>query len=190
MECTGKLKGVAKDWVSGKWNLTFEVDGDIIAGIDQIKDKFLTVIAKQYRKKRSLDANGMYWKLLSELAEALKVSKPCMHNEMLRRYGQLEMIEGQCVPLRIPDTDEAYQKALEAEEYHIRPTSQTIERNGKRDRVYYLLRGSHDYDTKEFSELLSGLISECKEHGIPTIAPDEFKRLMDAYEAQEGGKHG
>ena len=29
MECTGKLKGVAKDWVSGKWNLTFEVDGDI-----------------------------------------------------------------------------------------------------------------------------------------------------------------
>ena len=87
MECTGKLKGVAKDWVSGKWNLTFEVDGDIIAGIDQIKDKFLTVIAKQYRKKRSLDANGMYWKLLSELAEVLKVSKPWMHNEMLRRYG-------------------------------------------------------------------------------------------------------
>lgn len=190
MECTGKLKGVAKDWVSGKWNLTFEVDGDIIAGIDQIKDKLLTVIVKQYRKKRSLDANGMYWKLLSELAEALKVSKPCMHNEMLRRYGQLEMIEGQCVPLRIPDTDEAYQKALEAEEYHIRPTSQTIERNGKRDRVYYLLRGSHDYDTKEFSELLSGLISECKEQGIPTIAPDKFNRLMDAYEAQKGGKHG
>ena len=93
MECTGKLKGVAKDWVSGKWNLTFEVDGDIIAGIDQIKDKLLTVIVKQYRKKRSLDANGMYWKLLSELAEALKVSKPCMHNEMLRRYGQLEMID-------------------------------------------------------------------------------------------------
>ena len=54
MECTGKLKGVAKDWVSGKWNLTFEVDGDIIAGIDQIKDKFLTVIAKQYRKNGAL----------------------------------------------------------------------------------------------------------------------------------------
>ena len=102
------------------------------------------------------------------------------------------MIEGQCVPLRIPDTDEAYRKALEAEEYHIRPTSQTIEVewNGKRDRVYFLLRGSHDYDTKEFSELLNGLISECKEQGIPTIAPDEFKRLMDAYEAQKGGKHG
>lgn len=191
MECTGKLKGVAKDWVTGKWNITFEVEGDITAGLDQMKDKLLTIVAKIYRKKRSLDANGMYWKLLGDLAEATHVSKPAMHNMLLRRYGQLEMIDGQCVPLRIPDTDEAERKALEAAEYHIRPTSQTIEIewNGKRDRVYFLLRGSHDYDTKEFSELLNGLIDECKQCGIPTMSPREFNRLMEAYAAQKG-HHG
>ena len=87
MECTGRLKGVAKDWVTGKWNITFEVDGDIVAGLDQMRDKLLTIVTKVYRKKRSLDANGMYWKLLGELAEATHVSKPAMHNMLLRRYG-------------------------------------------------------------------------------------------------------
>lgn len=101
MECNGRLKGVAKDWVTGKWIITFEVDGDIVAGLDQMRDKLLTIVTKVYRKKRSLDANGMYWKLLGELAEALKVSKPYLHNQMLRRYGQLEMIDGQCFPLRL-----------------------------------------------------------------------------------------
>ena len=187
MECTGRLKGVAKDWVTGKWNITFEVDGDIVAGLDQMRDKLLTIVTKVYRKKRSLDANGMYWKLLGELAEATHVSKPAMHNMLLRRYGQLQFIEGQPVVLRVPDTDKAYDEALELTTFHTRPTSQTIDYNGKRDRVYYLLRGSHDYDTKEFCELLSGLIDECKQCGIPTIAPDEFNRLMDAYEK---GHHG
>ena len=104
MECTGRLKGVAKDWVTGKWIITFEMDGDITAGLDQMRDKLLTIVTKVYRKKRSLDANGMYWKLLGELAEALKVSKPYLHNQMLRRYGQLEMIDGQCVPLKRQST--------------------------------------------------------------------------------------
>lgn len=186
MEYTGKLKTVFGDWLSKKWNITFEVDGDITDTVDELRDKYLTITAKQYRKKRSLDANGMYWKLLTQLAEAVHVSKPCMHNQLLRRYGQLEMIDNQCVPLRIPDTDEAERKALEATEYHIRPTSQTIEWNGKRDRVYLLLRGSHDYNTKEFSELLTGLVDECKECGIQTMSTEEFNRLMDAYKAQKG----
>lgn len=186
MEYTGRLKGVTGDWLTGKWNLTFEVDGKVTDTIGAIKDKELTITAKEYRKKRSLDANGMYWKLLGELAEAVHVSKPRMHNILLRQYGQLEMIDNQCVALRIPDTDEAEKKALEATEYHIRPTSQTISWDGKRDRVYLLLRGSHEYDTKEFSELLSGLMDECKECGISTMSPDEFTRLMEAYKPQKG----
>ena len=39
MECTGRLKGVAKDWVTGKWIITFEMDGDITAGLDQMRDR-------------------------------------------------------------------------------------------------------------------------------------------------------
>ena len=190
MECTGTLKDVSRNWLTKKWNITFEVDEDITSGIEQIRDKLLTLNAKVYRKKRSLDANGMYWKLLTQLAEVMKVSKPAMHNMLLRRYGQLEMVEGQCIPLRILDTVKAENIALEAMEYHIKPTSQTITVNGKTDRVYFLIKGSHEYDTREFSELLSGLVSECKEADIPTMSPEEFGRLMAAYESQRRDRNG
>lgn len=190
MECIGKLKSVSRNWLTKKWEITFETEEDITDGIPGLKDRPLTLTAKAYRRKRSLDANGMYWKLLTQLAEVIKVSKPAMHNMLLRRYGQLEMIEGQCVPLRIPDTEKAENVALEAMEYHIKPTGQTITANGRTDRVYFLLKGSHGYDSKEFSELLSGLISECREAGIPTMPSDEFDRLMAAYEAKRRGSDG
>ncbi|MFR4578415.1 MAG: hypothetical protein ACLT76_00975 [Clostridium fessum] len=75
-------------------------------------------------EKRSLDANAYYWVLLSRLAEAAGISKPRAHNLMLRRYGQNLMIAGQMAYLVVPDTTEAEETALEAETFHIRPTSQ------------------------------------------------------------------
>lgn len=60
---------------------------------------------KKHRKKRSLDANGYYWKLVAEIAEATKVSKNEVHNVLLRRYGQAQGIDGRLVTVYIPDTE-------------------------------------------------------------------------------------
>lgn len=49
---------------------------------------------KQHREKRSLDANGYYWKLVTEMADNLRMAKPEVHNIMLRRYGQAEGVDG------------------------------------------------------------------------------------------------
>ena len=49
----------------------------------------LDVEIKKRRKKRSLDANAYYWKLASEVADVLHVSKPYIHNYLLRKYGQI-----------------------------------------------------------------------------------------------------
>ena len=64
--------------------LTFELESDVSSLIDKIKDKPLRIIAKQWREKRSLDANAYYWVLLSRLAEVAGISKPRAHNLMLR----------------------------------------------------------------------------------------------------------
>lgn len=45
-----------------------------------------------------------------------------------------------------------------------------------------MLRGSHDYDTKEMSTLIDGVVSEAKELGIETMTPDRIKEMMAAYE--------
>lgn len=183
MESKGTLIDVSRDWKTGKMRLTFEFDSDVSAAIDKIKDKLLRITVKLWRDKRSLDANSYYWVLLSRLAEAVGISKPRAHNLMLRKYGQNLVIDSQIAFLVIPDTEEAEETALEAESFHIRPTSQVKQgKDGKMYRTYTVLAGSSTYDTKEMSELINGLVSECKEQGIETLTPDELARMMKDYE--------
>ena len=94
MEAVGILKMVSRDWPSGKFLLTFEVEGDITRQLEGIREQRLSIAARRFRKKRSLDANAYYWQLLSRLAESAGISKNRAHNLMLRRYGQTETVDG------------------------------------------------------------------------------------------------
>nr|DAH89905.1 MAG TPA: NinB protein [Caudoviricetes sp.] len=184
MESKGYLKGVSKDWITGNFLLTFEVDHDVSSQLPSMAGKTLRMTVKQWREKRSLDANAYYWVLLSRLSESLGISKPRAHNIILRKYGQPETFDGSGAYIRIPDTEKAEETALEASTYHIRPTSQVVAgTDGVDYRTYIMLKGSSAYDTQEMSVLIEGLVSECKELGIETLPPDEIKRMLMTYEA-------
>lgn len=192
MEFTGKLISVAKDWITGQFQLTFSMNEQSKAEyIDSIKDlDKLSIKATKYREKRSLDANAYYWQLLSKVAEKLPSSKPSAHNLMLRKYGQIFIIDSKAVYLVLPDTEEAERTAEEAETYHIKPTSQVKEgKDGKMYRTYIMLRGSSDYDTKEMSMLIEGLVSDAKDLGIETMTGEEIERMMEQYEKHYAGRH-
>lgn len=192
MEFTGKLVGVAKDWITGQFQLTFSMNEQEKAEfIDDIKsvDK-LSIKAVKYRQKRSLDANAYYWQLISKVAEKLLLTKPYTHNLMLRKYGQKLIVDGQLIYLVLPDTEEAEKTADEAETYHIKATSQVKEgKDGKMYRTYVMLRGSSDYDTKEMSMLIEGLVSDAKELGIETMTAEELERMMQQYEEHYARRH-
>ena len=189
MESKGMLKSVSKDWLSGKFHLTFEVENDVSQQIAAIQEKELRITAKQWREKRSLDANAYYWVLIAKMAEAMHISKPRAHNLMLRRYGQNLTIDGHGAYIRIPDTEKAEEMALEASEWHIRPTSEVVRGNdGVNYRTYVMLMGSSGYDTAEMSHLIDGLVDECKAYGIETLPPDEMDRMMADYEANRRRK--
>lgn len=178
----GMLTGLSLNWKSRLPEITLEVDANA-ADLERLKGKKLTVELKEYRKKRSLDANSYYWVLVTKVADAIGQSMSWVHNDMLRKYGQIETIEGQAIYLVIPETEAAEKAAYEAETYHIKPTSQVkTGKDGKLYRTYMMLKGSHDYDTKEMSALINGLISEAKELGIETLTPAELERMMQAYE--------
>ena len=165
--------------------LTLRTSEDVTGLFDRLKDLPVRVDVKQWREKRSLDANGYYWLLLDRCAASLGISKPRAHNLMLRRYGAVETIDEQIVYLVLPESEEAAEKALEAETYHIRPTSQVkTGRDGKQYRTYMLLKGSSDYDTKEMSTLINGLVDECRALGIETKSPEEVAALLEAYDAR------
>ena len=182
MKMIGFLRGLSLNWQTRRPEITLEVDGDA-EGIERLKNKKLAVELKQYREKRSLDANAYYWVLVGKLADVLGQSNAWVHNHMLRKHGQIMVIDDQGVYTVLPDTDEAQKAIDEAETYHLKPTSQVKPgKGGKMYRTYMMLRGSSDYDTKEMSRLIDGLVSECKEAGIETLPPAELERMMKNYE--------
>ncbi len=189
MESKGTLRDVSRNWKSGRMRLTFEMESDVASSVDKIKDKPLRISVKQWRDKRSLDANAYYWVLVAKLGDKLNLSKPHLHNILLRRYGQPEVIDGKMIYLVLPDTDQGARKADEAETYHIKPTSEVkTGRNGERFRTYVMLRGSSTYSTEEMAHLIDGLVSECKEAGIETATPEELSRMLELYEANRKRK--
>lgn len=134
---------------------------------------------KQYRAKRSPDANAYYWTLIGALAPALHITSAAAHNLMLRRYGVPEIMAGKLVRLVVPESEDAEQKVMESETYHIKPTSETRTGNdGVTYRTYTLLKGSHAYDSREMSALINGLVDECHAQGIETKTPDELALMM------------
>ena len=186
MECIGRLKGLGIDLMSRRQKLEIEVDSDIRKEYDKLKDKEkLRIRIVQYRKKRSLDANAYYWTLLTKFADVIGLSNPEAHNMMLRGYGQSEIFGGKAVYVTIPDTEEAEKKVNNATDYHLAPTSQVrLGNDGVMYRTYRLLRGSRTYDTKEMSRLIDGLITCCKEAGIPETeiaSPNEKEILKERY---------
>lgn len=190
MEFLGQLKGISRDWLSGKFQLTFESEQDVSGQVDDVKDILLTIAAKRFRHKRSLDANSYYWKLLSQLAVKVGISKSFAHNLMLRRYGELERIDDQIVYVIVPDDENGVERANEADTYHIKPTSETKSgKDGTTFRTYYMLRGSSTYDTKEMSVLINGLVEECKEHGIETMTSAQIDDMMRLFDTHWRKKH-
>lgn len=142
----------------------------------------------KWRNKRSRDANAYFHVLVGKLADALGYSKAYVHNEMLRRYGQIQIIDGCPVYVVIKDDNQA--EVDESEYVHLKPTAQTkTGKDGKEYRTYLLLRGSHEYDTKEMATLINGVVDECKAQGIETMTPAEIEYMMKQMEERDEKHH-
>lgn len=130
------------------------------------KSKIYDVEIKQHREKRSLNANNYCWKLCTEIASVLNNDKDSIYLAMLKRYGVSEQI--------------AVRSYVDMTEYDIK-YCEKAESNGTWD-YYKIYKGSSKYDTKEMSILLNGIVSECKEMGIPTKEDLEIERMIKEWE--------
>jgi len=129
--------------------------------------KQLVVEIKQYRQKRSLDANSYMWLLLSEMAAVMKTTKDELYLIMLERYGIFTHVVVK--PNVVDKVKQEWRTVRELGEVNI---------NGKTGIQLQCFFGSHLYDTKEFSVLLEGIISEAKDLGIEVISENEKHLLL------------
>ena len=129
--------------------------------------KPLEVEIKKYRKKRSLDANGYFWKLLGEMAIVLNADKWDIYLKMLKRYGKYTYIA-------------VKPNVVEAVKAQWRETEELgeIEINGQKAIQLLCYFGSSSYDSKEMSALIDGTVSEAKELGVETLTPEEIAKMI------------
>lgn len=177
MECKGRLLEVTRDIVSGKIRTTFESD-ELPSGLDKLRGKDLLIQAKEWRGKRTLNANSYYWALVGKIAQELQISNPVAHNLLLRDYGTLEEADGQPLITMVPDTDDAAEMVLTAEELHLKWTSFVKDVNGTTFREYLVIKGSSRYDKSEMAKLIDGAVNEARILGIETLGDDALREML------------
>lgn len=132
---------------------------------------------KEYKQKRSLSANGLLWACLGEIAGALHSDKWAVYLQMLKRYGTYTYI---CVkPWAVDAVKKQWRECEEIGRVNI----------GGQESVQLLCYfGSSTMNTKEFSVLLEGVISEMKEMGLDTPADRELERAIKKLEKENENK--
>lgn len=128
------------------------------------KDKLYDVKISEYSDKRTKTMNSYYWVLVTQLANALRTSKDELHAELIKRYSQRDYIS---LLANIKPSD--YFPYFEYQS--------TFKHNNNTFKSYLVFKRSSDMNKHEFSILLDGLISECKEVGINTMTPEEIAQL-------------
>lgn len=173
MILTGKITGALIDFATGKPKLELSVNevNDFKQLVDELKDKEkLSLEIKQYREKRSLNANNYAWKLITEIANVLRASKDEIYLLMLKRYGQSEIIS---VLSHIPI--ENYVKYFEE------AGESTL--NGKLFKHYRVFKGSSEFDSREMAIFIDGIVSEAKELFIQTMTPNQIAEMKAMWNA-------
>lgn len=149
---------------------------ECISYLSQQKDGKFEV--KEYKEKRSLNANALYWKCVAEMAKALHLSNACMHNQLLRKYGSHKVIDGEEVYIALPDTKAAEHQVDEDENNHFQPTNMKI----KSMRWYILLKPSHEFNTAEMSRLIEGTADEMRHMGLIPPQDELIQKAIERYE--------
>lgn len=174
MHTIGRYYG-AQRTLDGALTIAFEVDDDdeMLAKLEEHKDRELVIDTKLYRKGRSLNANAYFWKLCDEIAKVLGSDKDTIYLMELEKYGVFSDME-------------VIAEAADIVAAHFRHVSElyrydTVRADTGETRAMVALRcytGSHEYDTKEMSDLINGTVNDAKDLGIDTWTREEIEYLV------------
>lgn len=167
VELKATLKALTFD-LQGKQTVSMELFGDGRALYETYKDKVLHVTVTEYREKRSKNANAFCWALCTEIANILRTDKDSVYLDMLKAYGQSEIIS-----VRSDIDVTGYMKYYEE--------AGKSRLNGKDFTHYKVFKGSSEYDTREMSIFLDGVVFEARALGIPVLSDSEISLLKDEW---------
>lgn len=173
----GKIHGF-QFGLEGEQYISFRLSEDGRKEYQALKDcEDLTIEAKPYRKKRSLDANNTCWMICTEIAKVTGISKEDVYRENIRQgneYTALELLQEAVEPFR---------KMWGAGKIGWFVDEIDYTANGKK--LVFAYHGSSEYDSKQMHNLIDRLLQDADNCGVQIdLTPDSVKSLIADWEAK------
>ena len=177
MDLTGRFTNISISYATGKPLVTLEVDDNPEALFNHYEElkaaESLSIKIGKFRKKRSLDANAYFHVLVNKIATAVKSSDDEVKKNLVCSYGTLAKDDdGNLIGATIPAG-----MSLDAF-YPYTRNYKTVYVGGKECNCFLFYKRTRDMDSKEFSRLLEGTISEAKNLGIETLSKEEVSSIL------------
>lgn len=140
--------------------------------VGEMKPRKYVAEIKEYRERRSLDANKYFWLLLDQVAAAIESTKEDLYLDYVKKVGPFKdftLTEDEAKTFRV-----AWSRLGIGW-----PTEQVdFDPDGERliIRAYY---GSSQYNTKQMSRLIDMVVQDAKDQGIETLTPAELDRMKE-----------
>lgn len=140
-----------------------------------LEGKLLDIDMKVHREKRSRDANALLWACIGEIARVVKKDAWSVYLMLLKRYGKFTYIVVK--PEAVDAVKKQWRETEVVGEIDIHGTK------GIQMLCYY---GSSTYDTKEFSDLLTGTLMDMDDMNLQRPASADIKRALEEWERRNG----
>ena len=127
---------------------------------------------KEYRRKRSLNANKYAWELINRLAIKLNLTSVEVYRQYIKEVGVYRLIELN------KDAFDTFKIAWQnnGTGWLCEKVDQSPHKGFMLIKAYY---GSSCYSTKQMSRLIDAIVQDCKQLDIETLTPEELSLLKE-----------
>lgn len=180
MTSTGTIKNISIDYISNKPQITLTLDKrECLNSIEELKEDKLSIEIKKYRKKRSLNANNYFWKLLQELCEMAEINTVEEYKRRVKELGIFRRFKIE------KDNVNTFEKMWSAQGIAWFSEVSDIEIIGNTEfKIINAYYGSSSFNSKQMSRLINELVEDCKIYGIETKPQEEINSLLESWGKQ------
>lgn len=143
------------------------------------QDKTKLYEVKEYKEKRSKDANAYFHVLVNKLARFYNIADKEMKIKMNLQYGTIAKDANEnSIGIKIPQGTDITQF------YDYAKWFGECEDNAIKFDKYLFYKQTHTLNTKEMSQLINGVVQECQDVGIETKSQAEINSLLESWGKQ------
>lgn len=176
MEAKGKLVSITKQLNGNGFVVTLNVD-TLPVGLE---NKELKVSLTEYKPHRSKDANALLWACIGDIAHAIQEDPWTIYLQMLKSYGKFTYIV--CKPYMVDAVKQQWRECEIVGKCYV---------EGKNKQMVEAVQllcffGSSTYNTKEMSDLLTGVLCEMDQMGLQKPPSSGIRRALEEWERRHG----